>query len=146
MIRFLPQFFGITSKSGVNMRTGRISNDALDNDYHLIGVIFGAVIFGSIHVAGWRLSFPTDVEKVFWRVASIFLTALLPVMFIPACLRLYLKVKCISWRFIKVWDICFGSLYLAARLFMLVEIFRSLDFLPSSAYFSTWATNIPHVG
>jgi len=36
-------------------------------------------------------------------------------------------------------------LYVMARLFLLVEIFRTLCFLPSDAYISTWTTNIPHV-
>jgi hypothetical protein len=28
---------------------------------------------------------------------------------------------------------------------LMVEIFRSLCFLPTDAYTSTWATNIPHI-
>ncbi|KAL7932133.1 hypothetical protein V8C35DRAFT_103065 [Trichoderma chlorosporum] len=36
--------------------------------------------------------------------------------------------------------------YLIARLFILVEIFRTLFFLPVESYVSTWTTNMPHVG
>jgi len=37
-------------------------------------------------------------------------------------------------------------LYILARLFILVEIFRSLCFLPPDTWVATWATNIPHIG
>jgi hypothetical protein len=39
----------------------------------------------------------------------------------------------------------FLILYVVARLYLLVEIFRTLFFLLPSAYVSTWATNVPHV-
>jgi len=35
--------------------------------------------------------------------------------------------------------------YFIARLFLLVEVFRMLCFLPPDAYISTWAANIPHI-
>jgi len=144
VIRFMPQFFGVSSTHR-RTKMGWVSNDALENDYHLFGVIIGAVIFGSVHVAGWRLTFPTSIEMVLWRTSSIIITTLLPILFIPAILRLYMGVKRVPWGFIRGWDVCFGLLYVAARLFMLVEIFRSLGFLPASAYISTWTTNILHV-
>jgi hypothetical protein len=46
---------------------------------------------------------------------------------------------------VVIWFIFNISLYVAARLFLLVEIFRTLLFLPPSAYVSTWAANVPHV-
>jgi hypothetical protein len=36
-------------------------------------------------------------------------------------------------------------LYIIARLALLVEIFRTLFFLPPDAYVSTWASDIPHI-
>jgi hypothetical protein len=87
IIRFIPDFFRLETKVLVTARIGRISNDAMDNELQVIGVIIGGVVFGSIHVAGWSLTFPTEVEKIFWRVASIVLMTLLPVMFIPAGIR-----------------------------------------------------------
>jgi hypothetical protein len=35
--------------------------------------------------------------------------------------------------------------YALARLFILVEIFRTICFLPTDAYVATWTSNIPHV-
>ena len=39
-----------------------------------------------------------------------------------------------------------SGIYAVARLFILVELFRTLCFLPAYAYVSTWTTNIPHAG
>lgn len=37
-------------------------------------------------------------------------------------------------------------LYIVARLAVLVEIFRTLCFLPPDAYKGTWNINFPHIG
>jgi hypothetical protein len=35
--------------------------------------------------------------------------------------------------------------YILARLFLIVELFRCLFFLPPSAFVSTWVSSVPHV-
>ena len=35
--------------------------------------------------------------------------------------------------------------YIVCRLFLVVQVFRCLCFLPLSVYIATWATNVPHV-
>ncbi|KAL4769177.1 hypothetical protein BDW60DRAFT_225197 [Aspergillus nidulans var. acristatus] len=37
-----------------------------------------------------------------------------------------------------------GPLYLSARIFIMVESYRSLYYLPAEAFISTWAANVPH--
>ena len=120
--------------------------------FYVGGIILGGVIFGGIHVAGWNLDFPTPIEQKLWRISSILMTCLLPVVLVPtlllvADLEILLFIFAnISATGLQTWGFLFGFIYAGARLFTLVEIFRTLLFLPSSAYISTWATNIPHVG
>ena len=38
------------------------------------------------------------------------------------------------------------GMYAVARLFILVEAFRTLYFLPPAAFISSWASNLPHIG
>jgi hypothetical protein len=111
------------------------------------------VIFGGIHVAAWNLSFPSPVEQILWRTASIMSTALLPIMYIIFLLH-YILLEYIlpsswsMWRlnwYRKYLNIIIGGLYVIARLVLLVEIFRTLFYLPEDAYITTWASNIPHV-
>jgi hypothetical protein len=36
-------------------------------------------------------------------------------------------------------------LYIVSRMFLIVEIFRTLFFLPSKVYISTWSSSVPHI-
>ncbi|KAF8850453.1 hypothetical protein BDZ45DRAFT_708349 [Acephala macrosclerotiorum] len=114
----------------------------------------GAILFGGIHVAAWNFAFPTHLELVLWRYTSISRALcqrylrkryppvkkdeLLDENSLPNAQRIPLLI---------LYHIspALGLLYIISRLFLLVEIFRSLCFLPPSAYLSTWATNFPHI-
>jgi hypothetical protein len=108
-----------------------------------MGVAIGGVIFGAIHIAAWNLSFPTAIEQTLWRTASIISTALLLIMYLPLLVNEY--IIRVPVMLIKVWDIIFGGLYVIARAFLLVEIFRTLFYLPEDAYVTTWGVNVPHL-
>jgi hypothetical protein len=130
----------------VDVMGAPIPNDALQPGraviYLHVGVAIGGVIFGAIHIAAWNFSFPTPIEQTLWRGASVLSTALLPVMYIVLLLNEFLVRT--PQLLIKVWDIGFGGLYLAARLFLLTETFRALFYLPPEAYVTTWAASVPH--
>ncbi|MCJ1379284.1 hypothetical protein MMC17_002385 [Xylographa soralifera] len=124
-----------------------IANDAFEPSseivYMHVGIAIGGIVFGGIHVAAWDFTFPTEVERDLWRVASVMSMTLLPILY---SVLLYNEfVRYIEYRlFIKIWNLVFGILYLAARLFLIMETFRSLFYLPPDAYISTWAQNLPH--
>jgi hypothetical protein len=124
-----------------------------------LGLLVGSTVFGSLHMIAWNFDFPTATEKVLWRIASTMCTFLPVFLFgtmmgsaffppIPRTLsrrtRKLLILLCWWKDYPLVWGI--WSLYFAARCYLLVEIFRSLCFLPADAYISTWASNVPHVG
>jgi len=128
----------------------RIENDMMevptgamgDNEQMLavVVMIFGATLFGGIHIGAWNFEFPSWIELISWRCASVFSTAygitlsVLTVIIAKKAPNVYRIVRSM-WTF----------LYAMTRLFLLVEIFRTLCFLPPDAYISTWTTNIPHV-
>ncbi|KAF8859210.1 hypothetical protein BDZ45DRAFT_562078, partial [Acephala macrosclerotiorum] len=115
----------------------------------------GCVVFGGIHLAAWNFDFPTRAEQILWWVASLWCTFsvfgmfILYFTFISADKYWGYWETVIEWRGIQVTIIglfrIMPALYVLARLYLLVEIFRTLCFLPESAYVATWATNIPHV-
>jgi hypothetical protein len=116
-----------------------------DLEIHLVAsLVFGCLIFGGIHLAAWNFNFPTRVELIFWRVASIWCA-----VFALAISTFGTIIDFAGGFFI--WDddrlvlrISF-ALYVICRLILLVEIFRTLLFLPPDAFIATSASNIPHL-
>jgi hypothetical protein len=45
-------------------------------------MILGATIFGGIQVGAWNFIFPTNIELIFWRVASLYSTIVGPITLI----------------------------------------------------------------
>jgi hypothetical protein len=107
--------------------------------YFLLGLGLGSSLFGGIHVAAWNFAFPTQVELILWRVASIYCT-----VFFYLFIVVLVLLDRFEW-FDNQMRKLVSSLYVLARVFMIVEMFRTLCFLPPDAYTSTWATNIPHL-
>lgn len=113
-------------------------------------VMPGAVVFGAIHAAAWNFAFPSRTELIFWRCASLY-TAIVPLCIMMMAVFKYeltsqRKVKESTGNVVLGYAVIITAfLYIVARLFILVEMFRTLCFLPPDSYVSTWASNIPHV-
>jgi hypothetical protein len=123
------------------------------SDWSMWIIIGVTVIFGGIHVIAWNFAFPTTIELIGWRCASVYLTAsslgLLMSYWIPIMNHQHLLRDGLfsALGVVAALPLCFlFYLYILARLFILVEIFRTLFFLPAGSFVSTWASNIPHVG
>jgi hypothetical protein len=123
-------------------------------------VMWGAsTVYGAVHLAGWKDSFPTPVEMWFWRTSAA-----------------YLVFSGLLWAFINLLDFLSGSvwvywydilagdrhrrshvlilgfcvlggvLYVVARIYLVVEAFVSLRALPAAAYVSpAWILTVPHL-
>ncbi|KAF8857200.1 hypothetical protein BDZ45DRAFT_436793 [Acephala macrosclerotiorum] len=150
-------FFSLSISSSWNHQRGsRIRNDSLydelasydDHDSrHVWAGFIGTLVFGGIHLAAWNFEFPTHVEQILWRYASVTCTCLFVAIFFLSLLHDLLKHlgTGISLH-IQTCIVGFSMfIYVVARLVLLVELFRTLCFLPPSAYISTWAANIPHL-
>ncbi|KAJ5374667.1 hypothetical protein N7517_006673 [Penicillium concentricum] len=115
------------------------------------------IIFGGIHCIAWNFKFPTEVEKLCWHISTIITAVTVPLLWALNQTRgkvielivmsdtdrsLLAKVASViqkaSWLIVLVFS--------SARLFITVEAFRSLAFLPPGAFLGTWSAGIPHVG
>ncbi|ETS01626.1 hypothetical protein M419DRAFT_80984 [Trichoderma reesei RUT C-30] len=108
----------------------------------------GAAVFGGIHVIAWNFAFPSAIELLLWRCASIatFAAPLCVCLIYLAIFHLMLMGRLEEDSMLAIGLLLsFTLLYVAARLFILVEMFRTLCFLPPGSYISTWTSNIPHV-
>ena len=123
-------------------------------DRIILGGAVGAVVFGALHCAAWNLHFPTSIEHLLWKIAAL-LTVAAPPTWVALSLVVRklgintVKRKLQSSRFFnQTFDglaIVFTVLYAVARLYIIVELFRSLLFLDAKTFSSTWSSNIPHI-
>jgi hypothetical protein len=125
----------------------------------LLGTIIGGAVFGGVHCIAWNFSFPTMTERLLWRIASI-LTTTLPMVSMPFnfyWLRLHgwsssivkdipVEVSQTSRFLVGTPLLALIAVYIIARLFIMVEIFRSLLYLPPEAFADTWSGSFPHWG
>lgn len=139
-----PGYFGPPRKS---VWMNSTANKFVDSRQSIYYSVLGAIVFGSVHLFAWNFTFPTPVERLTWRVCSS-LTIGLPFLILLTGLALNIIDEKIYVPTL-LFDFFLGGIffiYVLARLFIMVEVFRSLGFLPVDAFRATWATNVPHIG
>lgn len=110
-------------------------------------------MFGGLHLVAWDFIFPTVVEQTLWRISSLVTMLGLMVYFMVAVIW---QTDIVKRRFQgKYTRIHFGLFttflwfcmlgLVLARLFVIIEAFRSLYYLPQDAYLTTWAANAPDI-
>ncbi|KAK7943071.1 uncharacterized protein PG986_012184 [Apiospora aurea] len=132
-----------------------------DMQGHLVGVVLwsASTLYGAVHLAGWNEVFPTPIEQWFWRASGAYLIFSGLLWSILNLLghfsgsvwwywynqlaghgsrmsRIILLILCTIGR----------TLYVVARVYLVVEALVSLRALPASAYDSpSWILTVPHV-
>ncbi|KAF8838780.1 hypothetical protein BDN67DRAFT_831702 [Paxillus ammoniavirescens] len=100
------------------------------------------VIFGGLHLIAWNFQFPSQAEKIIWRVASLTLITS------PCILSLCTVLEKAAGRAIfpqNIWRYLV-SLGIVARLALLITMLASLRDLPASAYQTvSWTSSAPHL-
>jgi hypothetical protein len=158
-----PRWPGRTSFLGPSMR---IRNDIFGLKYTVLDQVFvGATWIGyaGVHMSAWSFPFPTQVEKILWRVACLTMTGTLVVFWITSNRRFYRLIAFLwPWKknkLEKVYkerqrvssvQILLGvftfSAYLSARLCLIVQVFITLRKLPLGAFDTVnWVGFLPHV-
>ena len=119
-----------------------------------VACLFALLLFGAIHCVAWNFEFPTALERLFWRLSSIVTGVAMPFAYLldkildPVWSKVF-KIE----RQPRILELTESTLmvlivvvFVLARLFIIVEVVRSLAFLPPGAFISTWTANIPHLG
>ncbi len=136
------------AKQGSSIRN--VSNLGYAEGFDLIGGSVGSVVFGAIHLAAWNFEFPTTIEGTIWRAASVYCTCFFVAFLLCGVVKALLEEYVLEgWDFVNlpiaILLVIFFLAYVLARLALIVETFRTLFFLPPSAYVATWASNVPHI-
>ncbi|KAH6603486.1 hypothetical protein Trco_008261 [Trichoderma cornu-damae] len=142
----LKQFFMIPNESHLPGSPVGTNSDNTRDVRGTVSLFFsgiiGAATFGGIHVTAWNFAFPSTVDAIFWRCASVY-SAAFPLCFL-LCFVLAALIE-FSDDILAILILLFNCLYVVARLIILVEIVRTLFYLPPGSFVSTWTTNIPHI-
>lgn len=106
-----------------------------------------SVIFGAMHVVGWNFEFPTEVEKILWRVASICCGAV-PALCVPF-LKFFFRFEDRKWfetAFFYV-SLLIYIVYSVLRLYLFIEMFIGLRVAPPGIYqMVQWSQYFPSFG
>ncbi|KIM77491.1 hypothetical protein PILCRDRAFT_11937 [Piloderma croceum F 1598] len=103
-----------------------------------------ATLFGAIHCIAWSFEFESHTEKWLWRISSLTITCIPPVLFVGFRFdtRIQPEAQILGFPF----ALLAGILYVLARILLLVLPFVSLRSLPPGAYQTVhWTTFIPHI-
>lgn len=112
------------------------------------------VLFGAVHCLAWNFSFPSHVEQIMWRAASLGV--------ITSCAAALLTALCFNFNHDpnRLWEVLVALLarvgvvlsglaafiYPVARIILLVLGITSLRSLPSSAFDTiNWIDLVPHI-
>lgn len=123
------------------------------------GAVVGGTLFGGLHCLAWNFQFPTLEEALAWKICSVLTTSLPIFAIVPfiAWTRLTPRPGSIfavlhrprygapvAKFLVGLVLIILLITYILARLFLMVESFRSLFFLPPKAFIETWSGSFPH--
>ena len=119
-------------------------------NYADVGFMLGAVVFGACHCIAWDFEFPTAIERIIWIVASLVTTAIMPLFYL-SWWSLEWVAETYEWKessrlmATRALSIPPYVLYALCRIYIMVELFRSLAYLPPDAFVSTWSASVPHI-
>ncbi|KFZ19144.1 hypothetical protein V502_03814 [Pseudogymnoascus sp. VKM F-4520 (FW-2644)] len=142
-----------TSKAELGHRPFR--NDFADKRKDVLSYTFivGALFFGAPHLFAWNFTFPTPAERIMWRASSLYCSLFGLYMHfllrdIGILLMPHFPKSLHTWlgKFIRLLGYVSLLAYVLGRLFLIVEMFRTLFFLPPSAYIATWTSSVPTFG
>lgn len=111
-----------------------------------IGFGLGTVMSSTIHSLAWNFAFPTWAEQTIWRSASVYTAAVFPIYYFVMLFPFWLSQEGRLWHLVRrVIANTTYLLYAICRLFMIVEVFRSLAYLPPDAFLTTWSDIIAYI-
>lgn len=159
-----------TSKSRYELRLNnpshRIKNWSLSENFFVDAMWFTeplntitlsivALVYGGLHLLAWNAPFHTRIEETLWKISGIFVASIGPMSIAYAGL---LSVTDKLFRHIGPWPIIVEKInqffgvsyllfYLFARVYLVVECFIEVAYLPDSAFTTPVFTRyIPHFG
>ncbi|KAL1876027.1 hypothetical protein Plec18167_005288 [Paecilomyces lecythidis] len=116
------------------------------------GLVLGGTLFGGLHCLSWNSHFPTSAERILWRVSCLIVTAgptTIGLVWNGLAISLRsLPQMALKWRHatITIFSHICALIYLAARVYLTVEMLRALAFSPPATFLQVdWSRYLPHL-
>lgn len=142
LVERVPNFPGLSYLGSVNVHRDALKSVAA----------FAGSAYGGLHLSAWNDFFPTQVERWLWMACSLATGAsgiVLALFFVATQkVRVFEKLEhfvrnSVAFRKVGAWVVT--PLFLAARVFIVVEAFVSLRQQPKAVYKTTeWTDYLPH--
>jgi hypothetical protein len=112
-------------------------------------------VYGAIHFLASNSHFPTQIEQLLWKIASVDIIVTMPVFFILTYIGA--TVSSLFFSYDSLGDNAWATIYklpghlmlfgyIIARSYLVVESFASLRAVPIGTYWTpSWLQMIPHV-
>lgn len=156
--------------SSERIRNWSLSSDSVENAIQFeeplssISLSVVAFVYGGLHLLAWNAPFDTRIEEILWKISGISVASIGPVSIFYTGWHCVLARNLRSHRFsrrtmflerfgnIITWmgsllTTSYLLLYLFARVYLVVECFMEVAYLPDSAFITPVFTRyIPHFG
>jgi hypothetical protein len=123
----------------------------------MVGTVAGSSLFGLLHCIAWNYFFRTAIERLLWRFATLTTRTIPPVLVLPRFVMGFitsegkrsrndkttklggflLESNTLRGRLASLRLLLLGVIYTLARLYVIVEIFRTFFYLPQDAFQTT---------
>ena len=103
--------------------------------------LFTSGLFGGLHLLAWSYEFPSSAELWLWRTSAITIVAIPPLFYLWAVFLDHM----LNDPGVGVVGPTMAVMYLAARMYNIVEVFFSLRATPPELYQAVqWTELLPH--
>ncbi|KAH8591595.1 hypothetical protein B0O99DRAFT_690409 [Bisporella sp. PMI_857] len=113
--------------------------------YYFMGLTISAVLFGIIHCLAWNFHYPSLLEKILWRICSVWITLWTPIYMLNFVAYGRLKRLPGALKVAQMVEILLFLGYVCARFCLFVLVFRGLFYLETATFKSTLDGIIPHI-
>jgi len=130
---------------------GRLTNKSSNEIFTMsITTAISPMLYGLVHFLAWNDNFPTPLERVFWRASSFVVTcsgfAGVFVFWPSVMLDDFLRSLRLDRLMFYMSFFVIPAIHMLASGFLIVESFRQLCFLDSTAYqLPSWSNYWPHL-
>jgi hypothetical protein len=123
-----------------------------------VGFSLAGVAYGLLHLSAWGAPFPSKAQMMLWKISGLTLISSGPALVFIVCLSHFFqgslwifgsfekRMAKVLFSLFLLFPASYALLYVVSRVYLLVECFINLSYLPASAFkVPGWSGYVPHI-